>query len=91
MGIQLSKITMHISLITNLKDNIFSDCLYDVYNETGWRKFIESIKEHIIKSFEGINLSGNNNLIDYLDEVGSVTIVQRKKSPKSNEAFCRSS
>lgn len=69
------------------KDNIFSDCLYDVYNETGWRKFIESIKEHIIKSFEGINLSGNNNLIDYLDEVGSVTIVPKEKSPKSNEAF----
>lgn len=69
------------------KDNIFSDCLYDVYNETGWRAFIESIKDHIIKSFEGINLSENNNLIDYLDEVGSVTIVPKEKSPKSNEAF----
>lgn len=68
-------------------DNFVSDYIYDYYTEFGWNNFIEKVQSHIVKKFANVDLSANNELINYLDSVGNDTIVPVKSSPMANQAF----
>lgn len=70
-------------------DNFISNYIYDYYTEIGWDKFIKKVQTHIVNKFADIDLSSNEELINYLSSVGDDTIVPKLKSPKANSAFSK--
>lgn len=68
-------------------DNIITNFIYEAYSKLGWKKFISLTQKHIAERLSSVDLSSNQELIEYLSIVGNETIVPYEISHNSNDEF----
>ena len=68
-------------------DNIITNFIYEAYSKLGWKKFISLMQKHIAEQLSSVDLSLNQELIEYLSIVGNETIVPYEISHNSNDEF----
>lgn len=71
----------------SVNDNKIRDLLFKILSDMGLKNFIEKVQLHIIQNLSGADLSTNDDLSNYLSNVGNKIIVPSNESSEANNEF----